>query len=499
VKGLTNTLATTLPSPRATDRAPTNLNRSGQVAPRILLLTSGLGCGHVRAAEAIEHALLRAAPGARVRLLDFWTLMNPEVAATLQKKYLELVLEHPDLYARLHSLDERTWRRVIENDIAPPGEVIELIELVTRNDEPERRSMSSLFEWALGPYPTDRLFFPTACAALPTSSSERAGSNVALLRQAILKWAFLRLQGRMEQRLLDFEPDAIVATQMVPAALVSALKQGSSRWRDVPMLGVLTDFGAHDYWYQPGIDRYCVPHESITGPPLAPPGQDDEGRVVATGVPLMPSFGMLPDRATARHELGLAPDDRRPVVLVLGGGLGIGLEDIVAPLCRDVGHCHVVVMAGRNAEVRARLQRHCAGDGRGALADDTTVRVHGWTEHMERFLVAADVVVGKSGGLTVAEVLACGRPLLVTRTLQGQESFNVRFLERHGIGRLVRTDDELVSQVREWLASPDALSVIHARAWAAGRRDGAARAAEVTLELVAAAGPTQVARRQGLR
>jgi processive 1,2-diacylglycerol beta-glucosyltransferase len=118
---------------------------------------------------------------------------------------------------------------------------------------------------------------------------------------------------------------------------------------------------------------------------------------------------------------------------------------------------------------------------------------------MERFLVAADVVVGKSGGLTVAEVLACGRPLLVTRTLQGQESFNVRFLERHGIGRLVRTDDELVSQVREWLASPDALSVIHARAWAAGRRDGAARAAEVTLELVAAAGPTQVARRQGLR
>ena len=47
------------------------------------------------------------------------------------------------------------------------------------------------------------------------------------------------------------------------------------------------------------------------------------------------------------------------------------------------------------------------------------------------------MVVGKPGGLTVAEVLACGRPLLATRALGGQEGFNVRFLERHGVGRLV--------------------------------------------------------------
>ena len=100
------------------------------------------------------------------------------------------------------------------------------------------------------------------------------------------------------------------------------------------------------------------------------------------------------------------------------------------------------------------------------------------------FLVAADIVVGKSGGLTVAEVLACGRPLLVTRTLQGQESFNVRFLERHGIGRLVG-NDQLAQQVREWLESQQVLQDIQARAAAAGRRDGALRVAEQALELAA--------------
>ncbi|HET9693839.1 MAG TPA: glycosyltransferase, partial [Steroidobacteraceae bacterium] len=463
MKGITNTVAAQ-PSPQAVVRTSKRA-RAGNGAPRVLLLTSGLGCGHVRAAEAIEHALLRIEPAATVRQLDFWTLMNPGVAATIQKKYLELVLEQPELYARLHRLDERTWRRVIENDIAPPAEVIEMIELLTRNGDPEPRSMASLVEWALGPYPTDLLFFPTACAALPTSSSERAGSNVALLRLALLKWAFLRLQGRMEQRLQEFAPDAIVATQMVPAALVSAIKQRSRRWRRVPLLGVLTDFGAHDYWAQPAIDRYCVPHESIGGPPLVASDDTDARRVVTTGVPLMPSFESLPDRATARAAIGLDPDDARPVVLLLGGGLGIGLDDVVAPLCRDLGSCHVVVMAGHNVDVRERLRRRCADIARGASGDATTVRIEGWTEHMERYLVAADVVVGKSGGLTVAEVLACGRPLLVTRTLQGQESFNVRFLERHGIGRLVG-NDELARQVRDWLASPGLLRDIQARAWA---------------------------------
>jgi processive 1,2-diacylglycerol beta-glucosyltransferase len=479
VKGLTDIVATG-PPPRAAARAAKPAWNSGD-APRILLLTSGLGCGHLRAAEAVERALLRIAPRATVRQLDFWTLMNPGVAAAIQKKYLELVLEHTDLYARLHGLDERTWRRVIENDIPPPAEVIELIELMTRNGDPDRKS--NLVESALGPYPTDLLLYPTACAALPTSSSERAGNNVALLRLALLKWAFLRLQGRMEQRLLDFGPDAIVATQMVPAALVSALKTSSRRWRGVPLVGVLTDFGAHDYWAQPGIDRYCVPHETLAGPPLIPEGAEAGDRVVVTGVPLMPGFEALPERPEARRGLGLRDDDTRPVVLVLGGGLGIGLDDVVVPLCRDVEDCHVAVMAGRNAELRERLEVRCAaphGLGRG-----TTVAVHGWTEHMERFLVAADVVVGKSGGLTAAEVLACGRPLLVTRTLQGQESFNVRFLERHGIGRFVGIDG-LAAQVRAWLAHPEELRAIHARAWTAGRRDGAVHVAEQVLELAAA-------------
>ncbi len=447
---------------------------SGPASTRILVLTSGLGSGHVRAAEGLVTALRRLEPDANLRQVDFWSLMNPGVAASIKRKYLSLVLDHPDLYARLHHLDEGSWRRVIENDIAPPAEVLELIERFAANVGSGPHSMASLLDWALGPYPSDLLFFPTACAALPTNRSERAGNSIALLRQALLKWAFMRLQSRMEQRLQEFAPDVVIATQMVPAALVSALKQSSRRWRGLPLIGVLTDFGAHDYWSQPGVDLYCLPHEDVMTVSARSRSLARFGaRVSATGVPLMPGFEQPSTQAMARARIGLEGAGDRPVVLVLGGGLGLGLEDLVAPLHAQLPDCTLVVMAGRNADVRQRL----AG-----VAASERVHVRGWTEHMENYITAADVVVGKPGGLTVAEVLACGRPLLVTRSLQGQESFNVQFLERRRVGALV-TEQELPGRLADWLGDPQRLATLQQSAFDTGRRQGASRIANLALDL----------------
>src|SRR5690242_17573740 len=74
--------------------------------PRVLLLASGLGYGHVRAAQAIEAALLQHS--IQVQSLDLWTLMHSGAASIVHQTYLRLVQEHPDLYERLYHLDERT-------------------------------------------------------------------------------------------------------------------------------------------------------------------------------------------------------------------------------------------------------------------------------------------------------------------------------------------------------------------------------------------------------
>jgi processive 1,2-diacylglycerol beta-glucosyltransferase len=428
---------------------------------RVLLLTSGLGCGHVRAAQAIEAAFPEHV---EVRNIDLWSLMNPGVARACHETYLQLVIEHPELYERLYRLDEHTWRQILESESGPPAPVLEVLQLISGIAESAVPSIPRG-----GRYASDRMLLSLLCAALPYDADSLAGNGVRA-RLAVMKWAWLRLIRRLEPAISEFAPDVILSTQMIPAAMVSYLKRRGKI--DAPLVGVVTDFGVHDFWRQPGVDAYCVAHESIASALAAGCHHAD---VEATGVPLMPAFAAHLSQGEARRELDLP--EQGPVVLVLGGGLGLSVDQAAETLVKGTDWC-VVVMAGRNSAV---LNRLASLD----IRRPDRLRVHQWTDRMDLFIRAADLIVGKPGGVSMAEALACGRPLLATRSLGGQEGFNVRFLEQHDVGGLV-ADGELLARVQAMVRDRDRLLDMQRRAWMLGHREGASRVVELALELASA-------------
>lgn len=436
----------------------------GHAAPRVLLLTSTMGSGHLRAAQAVEAALLERSPTPIVQTIDFWSLMDAGVAQALRQTYLRLVQERPDLYDRIYQLDQRTWRDILESNEAPPPALAEGLELLTAIGADKAQ-----MELSGGHYALDRVLFRLLCALLPKPARRSSGNGVLGWRVLILiKGGWARLGRRLEARLRVFGPDVVIATQMSSAALLAFVKK--RRGLNTPLIGVLTDFGVHDFWIQPGIDCYCVAHESIAGLPGV---AIERSQMSVTGIPLMPGFQNPPSVRQARLQLGLSPD--AAVVLVAGGGLGLGVDAVAARLLACAARVQVLVLAGRNVSARRSLAPLVARyPGRLSVWD--------WTERTEVFIRAADVVVGKPGGLTVFEALACGRPLLATRSLRGQESFNVRFLEQHGVGRLVPEDD-LPAAIESLLANPGELARIQHRAWTLGKRDGASRIAASALAL----------------
>jgi UDP-N-acetylglucosamine:LPS N-acetylglucosamine transferase len=311
-------------------------------------------------------------------------------------------------------------------------------------------------------------------AALPYDPGDLAGNGV-LARLFIMKWTWLRLIRRLEPAVRKYAPDAIVCTQMIPAAMVAFLKKRGKI--AAPLIGVMTDFGLHDFWKQEGVARYCVPHESIA---------TDVNRrdVVATGVPLMPDFACPTSQLEARRQLQLPADV--PVALVLGGGLGLSVDAVATTLLAQQLPMHLLVLPGKNVSARMALsalaQRH-----------PERLRVYDWTERMDLFMRAADLIVSKPGGVTVAEALACGRPLLATRSLGGQEGFNVNFLERNQVGGLV-SDRDLPARVQQLLHDRAELTQMQRRAWLLGHRDGAAKVAAIALELAVATQARRAAR-----
>jgi len=425
-----------------------------QAACRALLLTSGLGSGHVRAVKAIEEAWRASDPSATLGSFDFWSLMDPAVADLIQQGYLRLVSEHPDLYDRAYRLDQGVWRRLLAGG-AVPAPLRRVLQQFARES---RRP-------GLGVGPTDRWLFVALLAVLKGHGWGRAGGA---LRSALLGLAYRRLAHRLAARIDAYRPDVIVVTELWPAVLLTPLKAKSAL--PAPVVGVLTDYGVHDLWAQARLDHYCVASTDMAASLRA--AGIDEARISITGIPLMPGFRDPPSQETARQALGLDP--ARPVALLLGGGLGLGLEEAAAALANGTTDAQWLVVTGRNRDELERLS---------ALpATAPNLKVYGWTERMAHFMRAADVVVGKPGGLTVAEAMACGRPLVATHCLRGQEGFNVRFLQAHGVGRLVPATT-LLPDVAALLADRSQLAATQERAWALGHRDSAQQAVLVAQRL----------------
>jgi processive 1,2-diacylglycerol beta-glucosyltransferase len=453
-------LASALPAPPIWQPEEAAAGNSGR-EPRILLLTSSLGSGHVRAAQAIEAAVRARNFGANVLTLDFWSLMDEKVAWAVRTAYLRLVQEHPALFDRIYQLDQHMWRAILERSEPPPAAFAEVIALMPSVNAGQAEGGEG------ANHPSDRLILPLLGAVLSGQPrATPAGSR--LLRLGLVQTTWARLSRRLASEVRAFDPDVVVATQMNCAALLSfARKKGGPH---APTVGVPTDFGLHDFWIQPGTGHYCVAHESVEG--LRTAGLVAE-EVTATGIPLMPGFRHPPVMEEARKSLGLEPGS--PAVLVAGGGLGLGVHAVAERLLASRTQMQLLVIAGHNASELKALTTLAA-------SHPQRLHVQEWTESMELYIRAADVVVGKPGGLTVAEVLACGRPLLATRALGGQEGFNVRFLERHGVGRLIAEAD-LVETIEGLLANSGALRRMQERAWSLGRRDGAERIAEMVERL----------------
>lgn len=270
--------------------------------------------------------------------------------------------------------------------------------------------------------------------------------------------------GRITELLRKYRPHCLVCTQAVPVGLLAAMKERGII--NVPLVGIITDFGVHKYWISPQVDLYLVPSNEVRRRMMRL-GVSEE-RIRVTGIPVDLHFAGLPDRHVGRASLGVG--EQRPVVLVMGGNYGLGpLEDAVNALRRIPLGLELVVVCGNNRSLLRRMHRY--------FSTDRHVRVLGHTRSIHRLMGAADLLVSKPGGLTTSEALARGLPMVMIEPIPGQEERNAKFLLRHGAAVRADTLDELVEVVSHLFADRSRLARLKengarlARPWAA--RDAA--------------------------
>lgn len=286
----------------------------------------------------------------------------------------------------------------------------------------------------------------------------------------------LKVEQAGAQRLLDyireFQPDVALCTHFLPTALLDReRRKGKFQGRIVT---VVTDFEVHGMWLAAPSDHYCVATEEarahLESLGLAP------NSITVTGIPTHPLFGEVKQRAAMRRKHGLDP--KLPAILLSAGGFGAGhAGKLVEALVAARLPAQIVAICGKSAPLKAAMEQLAARHA-GQLP-----RIHavGFTTEMDEWMSAADLMLGKPGGLTTSESLVKGLAWIIVNPIPGQEERNAIYLLENGAGIWCSNLHTLAYKVRQVLQDENALRAMKQRSATLGRPQAASAVARLLL------------------
>lgn len=257
------------------------------------------------------------------------------------------------------------------------------------------------------------------------------------------------------------KPAAIVCTHITAAN--SAVAARMLTGQTFPIVCVPTDYETEGLWPHASADLFCVASESMAE--TLRPRKVPENRICITGIPTRDDFRHSFDNKTTREKLDL-PQDKR-VVLVLAGAFlpqpyirfRATLDEAMPYLHNFRDSMHFVFVAGNDGEYAEHLRTYTRDLGL------TNISVFDYVNDMAALMAASDLVICKSGGLTVTECLCAQAPMLLLGRAYGQEKVNVDMLTNQGAAMHATTARELLDALRSIASVPEGFEsmLIHGR------------------------------------
>ncbi len=262
-----------------------------------------------------------------------------------------------------------------------------------------------------------------------------------------------------------YQPDVAICTHFLPSEIISWLK--SEEKVNIFNAVVVTDLDVHAMWLCRHTEQYFVALEE-TKFHLVALGVP-ESKVTISGIPIDSVFSEDKDSQAMRRKHGF--DENRFTILVSAGGFGVGpVEHIIEALSGLSRSAQVVVVCGRNEELRSRLAQVIP---RFSKSSGVVFHLVGFTTEMDELMAAADLYVGKPGGLTTSEALAKGLPMVVINPIPGQEERNSDHLLEEGIAIRCNNLPALAFKIDRLIDEPGKLHLMRGNALALAKPQAA--------------------------
>lgn len=240
----------------------------------------------------------------------------------------------------------------------------------------------------------------------------------------------------LKKYLRDMQPDIVLNTFPV-LAMPILFKKGKT---NIPCCTVITDYGLHSQWIDPGVSRYFIGH-NILMEQLINQGVSSD-IIDVTGIPItIDCDGITKEEFVKKYDL---KSSDLPIVTLLAGANGVihFLDKMVEKLYEMKPKSQIIIACGKNKVLKERIDRIVQGKY------DDRIKVFGFVDNLHEIMRGSDIVISKAGGITTTEALNMNVPIIIFGSPAGQEKENTKFLLESGCAYYAKKPEQLFKTLK---------------------------------------------------
>lgn len=178
----------------------------------------------------------------------------------------------------------------------------------------------------------------------------------------------------------------------------------------------------------------------------------DEHNIFTVKYPLRADFYEKKDTQAIKKAWSIT--DARPVILIMMGAQGNNGSYIFAKeLINLKMPAHLIICIGKNSTVKKQIDTI-------TFPDHITPHIVEYTERIADLMAIADVLISKTGAISVVEALHSKLPIIADQTefVLSWEYFHQLFLQKYGCGLILKKISSVNQYIQELLSNANLLA-----------------------------------------
>lgn len=245
--------------------------------------------------------------------------------------------------------------------------------------------------------------------------------------------------------LQKYKPDLIIS--VIP--IINNIVLEAAHHLNIPLILIPTDLDATTFIngiHKPTYNNFitALSFNDSTIMQTLTSAQLSEKNLVTTGFPIRPDFFENKNKDNIKHFYNIPHN--KPIILLIMGAQGTQSMYIFAQQLKKLSFdAHLIFCVGKNKTIGPKIKAL-------SFPPHITYTIVEFTERISDLMAIAEILITKSGTVSVCEAIYTNLPLLLdaTSTVLTWEQFNHQFIKNHNFGDLITNTNTIALKVTEF-------------------------------------------------